>query len=102
MLRTCGDNVEDILIFAQCSINVLSTSSPTTTSLPAPVRRSGSIFRGHLLLRLQNFRDFSWDFSFLPSRIRPVPEILLKKGGCFGLVWLEDGAPCNLMMPGGH
>ena len=30
----------------------------------------------------------------------------LKDGGCFGkfygLVWLPGGAPCNLVVPGGH
>ena len=36
MLRTCGDYVEDKLILAQRSINFLSTSSPTNTSVPAP------------------------------------------------------------------
>ena len=42
MLRTCGDYVEDKLILAQRSINFLSTSSPTNTSVPAPM--SGHLF----------------------------------------------------------
>ena len=38
MLRTCGDYVEDMLIFAQCSINILSnhrlvTSTPTSSTI---------------------------------------------------------------------
>ena len=32
MLRTCGDYVEDMLIFAQCSINILSNHHKVTST----------------------------------------------------------------------
>ena len=32
MLRTCGDYVEDMLIFAQCSINILSNQHKGTST----------------------------------------------------------------------
>ena len=32
MLRTCGDYVEDMLIFAQCSINILSNQHKSTST----------------------------------------------------------------------
>ena len=32
MLRTCGDYVEDMLIFAQCSINILSNHHKGTST----------------------------------------------------------------------
>ena len=35
-----------------------------------------------------------------------LSRFTLKKGGCFGqfygLVWFPGGAPCNLVVPGGH
>ena len=37
MLRICGDYVEDMLIFAQCSINILSNHHKGTSTAPFPL-----------------------------------------------------------------
>ena len=72
-MRTCGDYVEDMLIFAQCSINILSNHRLVTSTL----------FRPQILfIRREERIGVCWE------------EYLAKRW-----MQIQTGNPCNINSP---